>query len=58
MAAKNAAKSDDKLVAVHAKIPRETLAALHDVLKTMRKADPMANLSDAVRATLDRGLKR
>jgi hypothetical protein len=53
-----ATKSSDPLVVIHARIPKSTQDRLFALLATMRTKEPMANLTDAIRAALDAGLKK
>lgn len=47
-----------ELVGMHVRIPRDLLDRLFDRRDAMRKKDRMASFSDAVRAVLERGLRK
>jgi len=51
------ARKNDELVSVHVKIPRELFDRLIACRDKLRKKEPMISLSDAIRATLEQGLK-
>jgi hypothetical protein len=46
------------LVALHVRVPRALYKQLLAHRDTMRKQNPMRNLSDAVRALLEAGIER
>lgn len=52
-----AKKRADKLVALHVRIPEDLFEKLLAKRDAMRSEDPMANLSGAVRAVLERALR-
>jgi predicted DNA-binding protein len=47
-----------KLKSLHIRVPEDLYERLLKRLDTDRKGRPLANLSDAVREALERGLKR
>jgi len=52
------ASKPELLVGLHVRIPKALLDKIVARRDVMRKASPMTNLSDAVRAVLEDGLKR
>jgi len=50
------ANEGEKLVALHVRIPEALHARLLASLEELRKKQPMANVSTAIREALDRGL--